>query len=228
MNKDEKIFIGYATSGTVYNGFMQTIVNIVGKRSERVGTMFSFSGPYLTTNRNIIVKEFLESNYNWFFSFDTDIETSLEDFDKIIDAADAEKRPIVAGKYFILADGNIRICAKKIDDGLGLEDGSNWLEEYPDNEIIPIWSTGMGFVLIHRKVFEGIAKNNPGKRFPWFFTGYLDERGNEIGEDIFFYEQARKVGIPVHLHTGASASHLGKIAITEKTFIESNDLVWRQ
>jgi GT2 family glycosyltransferase len=227
MNKNEKVFICYATSGMVYNGFMQTIVNIVGKRPEKVGGMFSVSGPYLTTNRNNIVREFLDSPYDWLFSFDTDIETSLEDFDKIIDAADAKDRPIVAGKYFIFIEDGVKICAKKINDNLDMEDGGDWLEEYPDDEVIPIWATGMGFVLIHRSVFEKIAKNNLDKKFPWFYDGYLDKRGNEIGEDIFFYEQARKVGIPVHLHTGASAAHLGKIAITEKTFIESNDMVWK-
>jgi GT2 family glycosyltransferase len=227
MNKNEKVFICYATSGTVYHGFMQTIVNIVGKRPERVGGMFSVSGPYLTTNRNDIVEEFLSSPHDWLLSFDTDIETTLEDFDKLIEAASADERPIVAGKYFISIEGGIRICAK-IDAGLGIEDGGDWLEEYPNDAVIPIWATGMGFVLIHRKVLEGIAKNNPGKKFPWFYTGYIDERKINVGEDVFFYEQVRKAGFPVHLHTGVNASHLGKLAITEQTFIESNDMIWRQ
>ena len=227
MNKNEKVFIGYATSGTVYHGFMQTIVNIVGKRSEKIGGMISIIGPYLTTNRNDVVEEFLKSSHDWLLSFDTDIETSLEDFDKLIDAADSFKTPVLAGKYFISINGSIKICAK-VDAGLGMEDGGDWLEEYPDNQIIPIWATGMGFVLIHRKVLEGIAKNNPEKKYPWFYNGYIDERKSNIGEDIFFYEQVRKAGFSIHLHTGVSASHLGKLAITEKTYVESNDMVWRQ
>ena len=228
MNKNEKIFIGYATSGTVYNGFMKTVVDIIGKRPDRIGGMVSVAGPYLATNRNEVVEAFLNSPFEWLFSIDTDIETTLENFDKLVEAADAELRPIVGGKYFIATDNDgssaIRLCA--IVEGE--TEGGDWLEEYPEDSLIKIQSTGMGFVLIHRKVFEAIAKNNPKTKYPWFYAGYLDEPGYLIGEDIFFYQQVKKTGLPIYMHTGATSSHLNKIAITEQTFIEANNLVWRE
>ena len=206
---------------------MKTVVDIIGKRSDRIGGMISVSGPYLTTNRNDVVDAFLNSPYEWLFSIDTDIETTLEDFDKLVEAADAELRPIVGGKYFIATDEDgssvIRLCA--IVEGK--TEGGDWLEEYQENSLIKIQSTGMGFVLIHRKVFEAIAKNNPKIKYPWFYAGYLDEPGYFIGEDIFFYAQVKKVGFPIYIHTGATSSHLNKIAITEQMFIESNNLVWK-
>lgn len=199
-------------------------------RGDRIAGFQEYIGSYISENRNEIVHGFLASGGEWLMMFDTDVVINVDDFDVLIDAADVSKYPILGGKYFLAVpngpnDTEYHISARKIsalDPVFG-----EWLDNYPDNGIIDnLHSLGMGYVLIHRSVFERIAQNNPGHPYPWFADGYFPAFGTNISEDVYFYDQCRKAGINIALHTGADSVHLSKLPMTEAVFVRENGFVW--
>ena len=102
-----------------------------------------------------------------------------------------------------------------------------FLEDWNEGDVVEVDATGMAFVLIHRRVFEGIAgefptleqrsKGNPPSYFRW------DERG--FGEDMTFCQDAKKAGFRIFVDTSIKIGHVGEMTVTHETFL--NELAHR-
>lgn len=224
MARNEKrVSLGWASSSVVTAEFQFSINSIILNRRDNIEHIICSPSSYLSMNRNLIIESFLNTESEWLFFFDTDISIEVEDFDKILDAADPKKYPVMGGKYFLVLVDNwekeaiVRVSAQK--------EKNTWLREYPQDTIVSnLWSMGFGYVLIHRSVFEKIQDKNPGVRYPWCKDGYDDVTGNIYGEDDYFWEQVRNCGINISLHTGASSKHVRKLPVTEKDFLTEENI----
>ena len=94
-------------------------------------------------------------------------------------------------------------------------DWVNLMQAKPDNVekgFLPIQSwtgnwlqvdvTGMGCCLIDLKVFKDVPK-------PWFYW----ESGDDISEDFYFLQLAKKYGYTTHVFTDVRLSHLGNLKV---------------
>jgi len=66
--------------------------------------------------------------------------------------------------------------------------------------------SGMGIILIKRKVFETIPR-------PWFAqpeSNYEDNPMGVSGEDYYFSKKAREYGFKTYVHPLCSIIHIGK------------------
>jgi hypothetical protein len=219
VRKGEKVAIGWITSGSIYNDFAISIIEILHHRSDIImQTPLSSKGSYISMNRHHLVEQFLGTDCDWLLMLDTDVIITTTDFDVLIEGADDETTPILSGKYFFY------FPEEAVKYKVGAMTPEGWLESYPENSIVRgLSSVGCGYVLIHRKVFEKIRDDNPGMISPWFWNGLDAKSGVELSEDNNFFNQATKSGFPIALHTGASSRHLGKIAVTEDLFLNQHN-----
>ena len=96
----------------------------------------------------------------------------------------------------------------------------NFLEKW-ESDVIEVDATGMAFVLIHKRVFEKIARSpmpsvearhqlGPPQFFQW--QGVL-------GEDLRFCQDAKAAGCRIFVDTRIKIGHMAEVEIGERQFL---------
>jgi hypothetical protein len=217
MKNNEKIIIGYITHGWMRSEFVQSIHRLLLERPEKIHSVITQIGPYININRHRLTNAFLETDADWLLMLDTDVILDTKNYDVLINSADVEKYPILAGKYFFHFPSDnppFHVSAQKDGD---------WLNEYPENVIVEdCHSVAAGLMIVHRSVFEKTRDNKPDSKTPWWWNGLDVDGFSEISEDSYFCEQVRDAGIPIAIHTGVVADHIRKMAVMEDYFLKQS------
>jgi len=88
-------------------------------------------------------------------------------------------------------------------------------DDFPDRPFF-CDASGLGLCLIHRRVVEQIAP-------PWCrFIGQFD--GEHVGEDVYFFRQAREAGFRLLVDPSVSADHYKAIDLTHLDLLYSDKL----
>lgn len=151
--------------------------------------------------RDEVVDLFLQTDCNKLFWIDSDMVWDPNDFIRML--ALSQKRDIVCATYPAKkepATFYVNHDPPLISDDLGL---------------FEVKGVGLGFTVMSRKVVEALVDNAPkaldeisGKEIPQVFrVGMVD--GKRIGEDMAFFEDARKLGFKVYLDPLVKLKHLG-------------------
>lgn len=99
---------------------------------------------------------------------------------------------------------------KEIKDGK-LYITNNHITDYEPNSIVYPDAVGFGVVLINTEVFKKLPQ-------PWFFSN------TNIGEDIYFCQQAKAAGFNILVDTSVKVGHLAMPeVITEREFALNNE-----
>jgi GT2 family glycosyltransferase len=222
VEKNEKVTVGWIDPGTVYTGFVAYISQLFLHRSDRISDVSVASGPYLSANRNNMVTQFLATDSDWLLALDSDLCITLESFDSLIKKADKDKYPIIGGKYFIPFNNGSDLVLAAQAWHPSMNGGGEFIHEYKEDEILEdLHSIGAGYMLIHRSVFEKIAKAYPENPVPWFQDEWRSQVYNSwISDDIFFFERVHKVGFKVALDTKATSTHLKYFKVDESTYLK--------
>lgn len=174
------------------------------------------AGPRLYSSRTRGTRAFLESDAEWLWWLDTDMDFADEAPFQLIAAADPVDRPIVGGLCF----GTGRSGGPLFPTIFVNRDGALTTEhDYPRDTLVECDGTGMAFAVVHRSVFEKMAEiydftpDGHKDLFPWFVDGQID--GAEIEADLAFCLRARRLGFPVHVHTGVKTAHKKVQFLTE-------------
>lgn len=224
-NKNKSITMGWIDTGQVTSGFVAHISQILLHRNDLISDVIVASGPYLSNNRNRMVKGFLDgTTSDWLLTLDSDIMVGLESFDTLVDAADEDDYPVMGGKYFLNIDGEVRISAMtKLDGDYRY---GKWLTDTSSFIVEDLHSIGLGYSLIHRDVFEAVrsTSNHP---LPWFQDYWREEipgiqNNGWISDDIHFYNQVNALGINVSVCLGATSTHLKESRLNEESFLTFN------
>jgi hypothetical protein len=226
MTNNKKIVLGWIDGGSVTSGFAAHVAGLLLSRGDIIENVVASTGPYLSSNRNTMVRTFLENtSADWLLSLDTDILIDLESFDALIDSLDAEKYQVLGGKYYVPLREGPELAAQvfnKNDSDIGV-----WIS--PDSPLLKqpiidnLHSIGAGFMLVHRTVFETIAKNaaNP---MPWFQDYWKDYPANGwISDDIHFFTQVHKYNFNVALCTSATSIHLKTSKLDDNGYLTFHD-----
>jgi hypothetical protein len=137
--------------------------------------------------RNKIVKNFLDSECEWFFTIDSDNPPIGNPLVQIPLGKDilAFPTPIWYTELIINARGENPIvwnCFDIVDDG-------GWREHYPQSGLQEIDAAGTGCMLIHRRVLEKVKPAFIRKRDEW---GRVT-----VGSDLLFCQRAKEAGFKV-------------------------------
>ena len=91
------------------------------------------------------------------------------------------------------------------------------IQEFADDRVQPIAACGMGFTLIHRRVFDALYNEAD----PWCWFGHDLYMGKRMGEDICFCERASKAGFSMFADGRVTVSHIKSRAESLGTWLES-------
>lgn len=162
----------------------------------------------LARGRNIIAKRFLAGGCKWLLSWDDDIEATAEDVLRLL----AHHRPFVAGLVTTRSD-NPHYVATFMHE-----------VELQKNGLLQVIEVGTPFQLVHRQVFEEIARIYPkleysdrdtGERVFAFYQQLamvtdLRPDGDFLSEDYFFCHLCRHSKVGMFVDTTMKLYHRGK------------------
>ena len=153
--------------------------------------------------RNLVVKDFLATDFEWLLMLDNDIAPPPNLLDMVDRAGD--HMDILGPRYFLFA-ADLQKYAKI--PGLPLVLGWQPLRDrVGDAEWVELAWSGGGVMFARRRVFEAMHP-------PWFRFEY-DEDGQWINhEDRSFCQKARKAGFTVWGNTQFEADHFKTISLS--------------
>jgi GT2 family glycosyltransferase len=207
------------------------------KENIKLGMTYITSESLIARGRNEIVKQFLDSDYDYLFFIDGDISFDHIDFiHAVYLAATNDDKQIIVGPYphkTIVWD---RIQKAK-DLGLIKQEsdymkysgryGINFYGEKREISLtnpVEIKDGSTGFMLIAREVFEKFYEAYPEQKYvnakteePMFayFDCKIDEIDNTyLSEDYFFTRWANKIGYKTWLMPWVKLQHMGSMLFT--------------
>ncbi len=180
------------------------------------------SGPRIASNRNELVKEWLEqSDAPWMLMVDADMVFTCGEVYQIYDAAAKFDVKIVGGLCCSVDDrGGTRSTALvEKADGAGrvaLEPFEEVRGPLPENALVEVTASGAAFLLVHREVCVKIKEYidsmpdddptlGPSKAYPWFGEAGVGE--GSVGEDVYFCLQALGLGYKSYVATNVKIGH---------------------
>lgn len=147
--------------------------------------------------------DFLQSKHNRMFWVDSDVVWDASDFVKLV--ALSTVMPMVAGAYPAKQDPPLFLV--NVDDPDEIE-GNEW-------QCLKLTGIGLGFCCVQREVMERLAENAEPAKFlnteaiPHIFRFGDAANGNAQGEDMAFFEDARKFGYDLWVDPRITLGHVG-------------------
>lgn len=247
----DKICIGIPAYGSQFPNWWTTVMASVlalPQQNVEVYRILSATSMATDTNRNYIVKNFLETKADWLMWIDADNHLPIRGIRRLLDC----QRTLVSGIYYKKDEEKPTPVAYYKSETGGYRD----IVDFVSGEIISIDCAGMGMCLTHRSVYTDIADNcevigmvNGGIR-PFlrkdikgvlpakFGARYMIKNGEMITairkenpeqfpyfvqehtrtEDMIFYELAKAVGHQAWLDTSVISNHLGVKAFNDRDY----------
>lgn len=204
------VFIGMPTREAIPVPTVSSLVNTVTWLEQNNIPHFNsiVEGGTICSARCQIAKAFLEGNCNKLIFIDSDMAWEGPQFIRLL--ALSTKMDIVAGAYQGRYDPP--------DFHLRAPDNVTEPDQLEENEwgCIKLAGVGMGFTAISRKVMETLAKTAPTIKYreddvlPELFRFDKDETGQFRGEDMNFFEDARKAGFDLWVDPRIVLGHVGR------------------
>ena len=159
--------------------------------------------------RNLLTKDFLESECTDLIFIDADINFEPEDVFRLMAWTTDPKKGIVAGVPRIRGEERVYITALEYDDNQELTMNSMGL--------VRGMRVATAFMMVRRDVFETLVEAHPewtyydkksDRMLPAIFDFKLTEEGY-MGEDFLFCDRAREVGFEVWIDPTIKLGHMG-------------------
>ena len=191
----------------------------IGRHLEHYGARLSFAEvtgcSIVSRARNILVKQFLDSDCTDLLFVDSDVVINTDAVLRLM--AVSSDRDVVAGTY------PSRTTSGKIFSGLYLDDDKMPIAD--ENGLLKAKMAATGFMLIRRHVVTELVKRHPEWTYradamspgrvehALFDVGVID--GAYIGEDIMFCQRAIAEGFTVYIDPEISLPHVGSHAFVK-------------
>lgn len=183
-----KIFIAIPTVGNMRTELTMFLLQL-DQVNYDIKISFTLGGG-ITHNRNLLVKSFLGTDYEWFLFIDSDTVPPLNILEMI-----KNNKAICSGISHIYKNNDFGISVYKKHKGkLG------YIRENGERNLIEVDGVGAGCLLIHRKVFEKVKK-------PYFEFIYDEVGMVKISEDLNFCKKAQEAGFKVWVDKRMVTSH---------------------
>jgi GT2 family glycosyltransferase len=208
--------IGYVHGGTVRAEFCASLISVAMEGETPLDSVLTYaSGPNISTARNMIVREFLDSQAApWLLMMDTDMVFAPDALDRLIAAADPSERPLLGALCFSQnAAGEpfstMYEITQKDSGELAFHRRATW----PEDQCVRVSATGAACLLMHRGALQRIEEHAADPAAPWFRESAVGAPMALMGEDMTFCLRAGMAGIPVHVHTGVQVGHIKPVML---------------
>lgn len=228
------VMLAWCHPGAVAGVFCDGIAGILlhdgreggGNILQRGGFMSLESGPRVAEARSQLIDAFLAGFEltDWLLFLDADMDPPADLVPRLLEVAHPQRAPIVGGLCFAGGrSGRIYPTLYRVTDG---ETGAmDTIDEWPRGRLVKVDATGAACLLVHRQVLVAMANaygtqpNGEPNPYPWFVEGMMSKAtGAPYGEDIAFCLRVRKLGIPIHVHTGIEVGHRKAQVLDSKAF----------
>lgn len=224
MNKPS-IAIGYIRSDMIDGPFMDSILAFLDfdSRNHKITKSTGFlKALYLDDKRNELIRDFLgKTTADYLMMVDSDMQWGPSQIYQLVDEAVQGDRAILSGLYFSwLVDGRLLpVWFSEVKEGGILKTFSSLNN---DEMVVPLAACGMGFCLIRRDVFEGIAKRPEWASTDWTWFGrdvyQAPDMCRHMGEDTTFGCRAGMAGYQTWGHKGVQVGHWKKTCLDANLF----------
>lgn len=220
MKQTETVTLSWPDPGQVDGQFCASMIELMAARRSRLDGILRIEGGLLSRQRNEIVRTFLEhTKAAWILMVDSDEQLPVQAFDKMVNAADAKRRPVIAGLYFGTWPGGlipqpVPHIYKRADDGVSMVP----LVDYPPNQLVEVDAGGTGALLVHRSVLIAIRDAAEEYERDWCWFRDLPVGNLWLGEDFYFCRRIRSLGFPIWAHTGAILQHRRRYWLDQRQF----------
>jgi len=199
--RSPKVVVGYPVGGSVTLPFHASMLRLLSYEEQKgndrlLSKIQHTSGLYVADNRTLLVQRFLQTDCDWLWQVDTDIEFPANILETLVEMAGHEKKILAASVPL----GAYPSCAFRLTDVPGIWDPIFPLPLKP----VQVDGIATAAVLIHREVFERVAELNGQS---WFHHIYLPEspagtpprdfKYRSQGEDLAFSVRAREAGFAI-------------------------------
>ena len=159
--------------------------------------------------RNLLAKDFLESNCTDLIFIDSDINFEPEDVLRLMAWTSEPKKGIVAGVPRVRGEERVYITALDYDENNELTMNGMGL--------VRAKRVATAFMMVRRDVFETLVEAHPewtyhdkktDRMLPALFDFKLTEEGY-MGEDFLFCDRSREVGFEVWVDPTIKLGHMG-------------------
>jgi hypothetical protein len=217
LKDNEKVTIGICSPGYIVTDFLTSLLD-VARSQKQLGQFISLQGSGVISRlRNQVVATFMEKTTDdWLLQIDTDQRFTVQDFKKLIDAADSKKRLIVSG----VVHGGWEVGQPYLEPvpcifKQGTDSGLYAVHDYEPDKIIEIDAAGTGAILVHRSVFERFRKeaDQTHQGDKWGYYQDMPLHQEWIGEDLLWCIRAKSFGFKIYAHTGVQMEHQRKMWI---------------
>ncbi len=148
----------------------------------------------MVDSRNLLRKKVLEEGYDYFLNLDQDIIPPNDIIERLL----GHNKKIVNGVYFVYAGQYSDGSKDALEPMCTLNENGRVRRlnehELAGNQLIRIWSTGTGCILIHRDVLKEVEF-----RFDEFFAFF---------DDIWFSRDVGQKGFEMFVDTSIKCRHL--------------------
>jgi hypothetical protein len=238
INGKETVSIGWCDNGNTDGRFTQglvfTILNGHKKDNIAIDTAIRVQGNQIGRQRQSVFDIWADiEKTDWLLWVDSDILIDQEILKKLFSVANKETHPVVTGIYFITVENEMSLMKPlpSIFYQGENEFQMNPIFSFPKNETIKIDFAGMGLVLMHKSIIPKLREIS--ENYSLFDEGYR-WREKDVSEDIIFFRNLKKAGVPVYANTGAIAQHFKRFSYDENYYnlywkaVESGDIVFKQ
>ena len=217
----ETLSIGWCDNGLTDGKFTEGLVYTILQAPSRgmmVNNAMRVQGNQIGRQRqNLFDKWADDVKTDWLLWVDSDIVLTIDVLKKLWDTADKVARPVVCGIYFISKESEQSVMMPM--PAIFLENGNEHQIQYvhplPDNQIIQVDNAGLGLTLMHKSCVSKLREVSPD----YSLFAEKEALGDKfISEDIVFFRNMKKAGIPVHANTGARVKHMKRFALDESYY----------
>ena len=213
----ETISIGWIDPGNVEGEFAHSLASVTGAMSYFgcLGEIHRATSSRPNASRNMMVREFLETDHPWLWMVDSDMVFSEQDHPmRLWQCASEHDADMVTGLTFIFHNAHQPTPSIFIEQNGEI---ARILNRVP-TEPIEIRACGLASVLIHRRVFEAMeAPRHESMR--WFDEIELSLAEGIAGEDVQFFVRATDLGFKLMLEPSAKTQHIKKVGIGYDSFL---------
>ena len=213
---NDTVTFAWIDNGLVDGKFADNLINTIFKlKNNNVNITGSFrvSGNQIPRQRqNLIDYWYNNIKSDWIMCIDSDIVVTSESFSLLWESADKELRPVVCGVYFISKQSELSLMEPMPSIFMDTENKyiSEMIYPLPHSQLIPIDTSGFGFVLRHRSIIPKIIKISKNLSM---FAENQEIGNNFISEDISFFRKLKQCGIQLYAHTGALVEHIKRFSL---------------
>lgn len=180
----------------------------------------------ISRSRSIRATKFLKSNADLLCFIDDDVVISAFDLTKLMWLAWQQKYDVIGAAYTLKSKENPGFAIRPLTDGITMHYGKN-------GGIYEVKYVSTGCVVIRRDVLEKMVETETihdcehGTRryYPFFQHREMEVDGKweDLSEDWFFCEMARRLGYKIFVDTTVKTGHIGPYEFNWDDVIEARN-----